>query len=83
VLFPSFCPAVKDQARGINKGHGGKLLDEVLIPWVIYGRGVKKNKALQNAIITYDTGATIAWLLGLNAPASWRGLPVKEAFSHF
>jgi predicted AlkP superfamily pyrophosphatase or phosphodiesterase len=65
---------------GINKGHGGKSLDEVLIPWVIYGRGVKKNKALQNAIITYDTGATIAWLLGLNAPASWRGLPVKEAF---
>ncbi len=65
---------------GINKGHGGKSLDEVLIPWVIYGRGVKKNKALQNPIITYDTGATIAWLLGLNAPASWRGLPVKEAF---
>ncbi|PVD54090.1 alkaline phosphatase [Terrimonas sp.] len=65
---------------GIHKGHGGKSLDEVLIPWILYGRGVKKNKELQTPIITYDTGATIAWLLGLKMPASWRGLPVKEAF---
>ncbi|WP_407483898.1 alkaline phosphatase [Elizabethkingia anophelis] len=65
---------------GKDKGHGGKSLDEVLIPWVVYGKGVKKNQELKNTIITYDTGATIAWLLGLKAPESWRGLPVRQAF---
>ena len=65
---------------GKDKGHGGKSLDEVLIPWVVYGKGVKKNQELKNTVITYDTGATIAWLLGLKMPESWRGLPVKQAF---
>ncbi|WP_407479491.1 alkaline phosphatase [Elizabethkingia miricola] len=65
---------------GKDKGHGGKSLDEVLIPWVVYGKGVKKNQELKNTIITYDTGATIAWLLGLKVPESWRGLPVRQAF---
>ncbi|HEX7754668.1 MAG TPA: alkaline phosphatase [Niabella sp.] len=65
---------------GKGKGHGGKSLDEVQIPWVVCGPGVKKSYPLQNTIITYDTAATIAWLLGLKAPQSWRGLPVKEAF---
>lgn len=65
---------------GKGKGHGGKSLDEVQIPWVVYGRGVRKGRALQQPIITYDTAATIAWLLKLKTPESWRGLPVKEAF---
>lgn len=65
---------------GKDKGHGGKSLDEVQIPWVAYGKGVKKGQELKNTIITYDTGATIAWLLGLKAPESWRGLPVRQAF---
>lgn len=65
---------------GKGKGHGGKSLDEVQIPWVVYGRGVQKGRALKQPIITYDTAATIAWLLKLKMPGSWRGLPVKEAF---
>jgi len=47
---------------------------------VVYGRGVQKGRALKKPIITYDTAATIAWLLKLNMPDSWRGQPVKEAF---
>ena len=66
---------------GINKGHGGKSLDEVQIPWVAYGKSVKKNHELKSTIITYDTGATIAWLLGLKIPDCWRGIAIKEAFN--
>ncbi|WP_245605191.1 alkaline phosphatase [Niabella soli] len=64
---------------GKGKGHGGKSLDEVQIPWVMYGPGVKKGHQLHNTIITYDTAATIAWLLKLKMPQSWRGQPVAEA----
>lgn len=66
---------------GKGKGHGGKSLDEVQIPWIISGPGVRKNHELKDAIITYDTAATLAWLMGLKQPQSWRGRPVLEAFT--
>ncbi len=65
---------------GLAKGHGGKSLDEVEIPWIITGRGVSVNKVLQDPIITYDTAATIAWILDLKVPQAWRGKEVTEAF---
>lgn len=66
--------------RGKDKGHGGKSLDEVQIPWVIMGKGIQKGHELKSTIITFDTAATIAKLLGLKIPQAWRGQPVKEAF---
>jgi len=60
---------------GIDKGHGGKTLLEVEIPWIIYGRGIHKKK-LDQTIVTYDSGATIAFLLGLKIPEYWRGKPI-------
>ncbi len=65
---------------GIAKGHGGKSMDEVQIPWIITGPGIKKNHEIKNVIITFDTAATIAYALGLKAPQAWRGQPVLEAF---
>lgn len=65
---------------GKDKGHGGKSLDEVQIPWIVYGKSVRKGHQINNTIITYDTGATLAWLLRLKTPQSWRGKPVTEAF---
>ncbi|MBB2150366.1 alkaline phosphatase [Pedobacter gandavensis] len=66
---------------GTGKGHGGKSLDEVQIPWVINGPGVKKNHKIQDVIITYDTAATLAWIMGLKTPQSWRGKAVSDSFS--
>ncbi|WP_449438290.1 alkaline phosphatase [Pedobacter steynii] len=66
---------------GTGKGHGGKSLDEVEIPWVINGTGVKKKHEIKDIIITYDTAATIAWILGLKVPQSWRGKAVAGSFT--
>lgn len=65
---------------GKDKGHGGKSLDEVEIPWVAYGKGIKQNHEIKDVIITFDTAATIAKLLGLKMPQAWRGIPVADAF---
>ena len=65
---------------GINKGHGGKTLEEMEIPWIIYGKGVKKGEELTQSIMTYDTAATIAWIFGLKMPQVWIGRPVKAVF---
>lgn len=65
---------------GINKGHGGKTLNEMEIPWIIYGRDIKKRVELTQSIMTFDTAATIAYIFGLKTPQVWIGRPVKEAF---
>lgn len=65
---------------GIGSGHGGKTLLEVEIPWIIYGKGIPAQGELNTSIVTYDTGATIAHILGLKTPQFWTGRPVKDAF---
>ncbi|MDX1326955.1 MAG: alkaline phosphatase [Arenibacter sp.] len=67
---------------GIGKGHGGKTLEEVEIPWIIYGTGIPAKGALQSSIVTYDTAATIAYFLGLETPDFWRGRPVMEVLTN-
>ncbi|TWF39107.1 type I phosphodiesterase/nucleotide pyrophosphatase [Chitinophaga polysaccharea] len=65
---------------GINKGHGGKTMEEMQVPWIIRGPGIAKNKEIKSSVMTYDTAATLAWIFGLKTPQVWTGKPVKEAF---
>jgi predicted AlkP superfamily pyrophosphatase or phosphodiesterase len=65
---------------GINKGHGLITMNEMQIPWIIKGPGIKKDHELLQSIMTFDTAATIAELLKLKAPQVWIGRPVKAAF---
>ena len=65
---------------GINKGHGGKTMQEMRIPWIAYGKSIKRKGIIKQSMVTYDTAATIAWLLDLKAPQVWTGRPVKQIF---
>ncbi|ATL49553.1 alkaline phosphatase [Chitinophaga caeni] len=66
---------------GINKGHGGKTLQEIEIPWLIMGKGIKKNQEIQETVNTFDTAATIAYIFGLKVPQAWIGRNVRTAFT--
>ncbi len=63
---------------GVGKGHGGETLAELEIPWVVYGKGVNPGARLDLPINTYDTTATVAWLLGVEPPYAWLGRPVRS-----
>lgn len=65
---------------GHGKGHGENIPDDMNIPWVAWGMGVKKGHAIQRLVTTYDTAATALWLLGVPVPESFDGKPVEEAF---
>lgn len=65
---------------GIKTGHGGKTIQEMEIPWMAYGKGILKNKVLNQSIMTFDTAATIAYLFGLATPQVWIGRPIQSAF---
>jgi hypothetical protein len=65
---------------GIGYGHGGESLDEIEIPFIIFGEGIKKGYLIKNKVYTYDTAATAAKLLNVKQPQAWIGNPVFSAF---
>ena len=71
---------VSSDHGGIEKGHGGKTLVEMEIPWIVWGSGLKTKGEVLETIITYDTAATLAFVMGLEVPQSWRGQAQKQLF---
>jgi predicted AlkP superfamily pyrophosphatase or phosphodiesterase len=65
---------------GHAKTHGLSIPDDMNIPWITWGKGVKKNFEITNAVVTYDTAATALWLLDLPRADSLQGKPVTSAF---
>lgn len=65
---------------GHEKTHGTKDPADMTIPWIAWGKGVKKGFVIDTAVTTYDTAATALWLLGVAIPADWDGKPVVSAF---
>ncbi|MFZ6031099.1 MAG: alkaline phosphatase family protein [Chloroflexota bacterium] len=59
--------------------HGSRLPEDMTIPWVAAGPGVKQG-GLMAPVYTMDTAATAAWALDLPLPPEWDGVPVMEAF---
>lgn len=65
---------------GIKKGHGGKTLAEMEIPFVIAGGPVKRAGEISESMMQYDCAAMIAYALGLEPHPVWRGRPIPRLF---
>ncbi|WP_289037554.1 alkaline phosphatase family protein [uncultured Zobellia sp.] len=68
---------------GLGKGHGGESLQEIEIPFIVWGKGVKKNYKITLPVYQYDNAATVAFALGLKIPYAWIGKPVLSAFEGY
>jgi len=67
---------------GSEKNHFRPVPTDVRIPWVAWGKGVTKGRAIgKKSIMTYDTAATVLWLLGVPQPEHFDGEVVTEAFA--
>lgn len=65
---------------GVGKHHGGNTLQELEIPWIINGPGVRKGHVVETPVNTFDTAVTLAYLFRIQTPVAWIGRPVVEAF---
>ena len=65
---------------GINKGHGGQTLEELEIPFIVCGKGIKTQGEISDVVMQYDTAATIAEVFRLKRPQAWRGDPIYSVF---
>ncbi|HET7180466.1 MAG TPA: alkaline phosphatase family protein [Chryseosolibacter sp.] len=68
---------------GVGYSHGGETLEELEIPFIVYGKGVKRGYHIAHNVFTYDNAATIAFILGAKPPYDWTGRPVLSAFEGF
>ncbi len=64
---------------GHDHGHGSDAAEDMTVPWLLAGAGVKKGYTIGGPLRIYDTAPTIAHLLGLPIPAAWQGRLVLEA----
>lgn len=65
---------------GIGHGHGGESLKEIEIPFIVWGKSIKKNFPITTPVYQYDNAATVAYALGIKMPTAWIGKPVLNAF---
>lgn len=65
---------------GKGTGHGGNSMDELTIPWILCGPGVKEGFEIADPINTFDTAATVAYIFGVKQPYAWIARPVLSAF---
>jgi len=65
---------------GIGLGHGGLTLAEMEIPFILWGKGVKKGFQIPTPVYQYDNAATWAFALGIQQPYAWIGRAVQCAF---
>lgn len=66
---------------GIGRGHGGTSMDEMLTPFILNGKGIKKGFVITDLTMQYDVAATMARVLGLKTPQMWVGRPACSAFA--
>ena len=71
---------IKNSDGKIAGTHGSADTSDVVIPWVAWGKSVKKNYTITAPIIQYDTAATALWLLDVPLPESFWGRPAASAF---
>ena len=65
---------------GINKGHGGKTMQEMETPFIIAGKNVKKGGIFDESMMQFDCTSTVAFIFGLKQPQVWIGRPMIQLF---
>ncbi len=66
---------------GAGLSHGVDRPEDMTVPWIAWGAGVRRGHPLTNHVTLPDTAATIAWLVGLQLPTNAVGKPIRAAFT--
>jgi predicted AlkP superfamily pyrophosphatase or phosphodiesterase len=64
---------------GHGRSHGTDCDEDLLIPWLLHGPGIRAGHALETPVRIYDTCTTLAHILGLPPSPEWDGQVVTEA----
>lgn len=66
---------------GHDRGHGTDIPEDMTIPWLLMGPGVRRGIDLGTPVSLLDVAPTLAALLNVPAARHWEGRVVTEALS--
>ena len=64
---------------GHDTDHSAGLPEDLTVPWIISGPGVRRGYRITDSVSIIDTAPTLAHLLGLSLPSEWSGQVIVEA----
>jgi len=79
LLEGTVCLLTSDHG-GHEHRHGEDIPEDMTIPWVLAGPGIRRGFRLEAPVQIIDTAPTIARLLDLPVPPVWQGRAVTEAW---
>ncbi len=79
-LPDDFAVLVQADHGGHDRDHGLPIPEDLTVPWLVAGPGVRRGHTIQAAVSHLDTAPTIARLLGLAPAPEWEGHAVEEIF---
>jgi predicted AlkP superfamily pyrophosphatase or phosphodiesterase len=79
-LPASTAVVVQADHGGHDRNHGTEMVEDMTIPWIAAGPGLRAGHALQGPVSLLDTAPTLAKLMGVPPAADWEGKVVAEAF---
>ena len=66
---------------GHDRTHGTDSAEDMTIPWILVGAGVRAGYTIERPVSLIDTAPTLAHALGIKTlPIDWEGTAVTEAF---
>jgi len=71
---------VQSDHGGHERTHGTESPEDMTIPWILSGPGVRKGHAITGQVRIFDTCPTLARAAGLPAAPEWEGRAIDEAF---
>src|SRR5262249_6549137 len=70
---------VQSDHGGHDRSHGTDRDEDMLIPWILSGAGVRQGAELSETVRIFDTCPTLAHLLGIPSAPEWEGRVISEA----
>jgi predicted AlkP superfamily pyrophosphatase or phosphodiesterase len=65
---------------GHDRTHGTDAPEDMTIPWIIAGPGIRQNYQIETPVSLLDTAPTLARLLDLRPHPAWEGHCIEEIF---
>jgi predicted AlkP superfamily pyrophosphatase or phosphodiesterase len=79
-LQPEDVVLLQSDHGGHERTHGAELAEDMLIPWVVAGPGIRRNYVIQTELTLLDTAPTLARILQIPAHPQWEGRCIDEIF---
>jgi predicted AlkP superfamily pyrophosphatase or phosphodiesterase len=72
---------VQSDHGGHHRNHGTDLLEDMTIPWMVAGPGIRAGHAVEAPVSLLDTAPTLARLIGVEPHREWEGRCIEEVFA--